>query len=143
MKTDPALIMLTKDCLTKFREDRQPFYEMDENFVYLSPNGHYAVKLLKNRVEINLDRCLQSNILIPSFAKAATAEKLEETGVKIGRPNFKTFWLSELKNSRFTKYINENYAKPFQNFSSTEGPNDPVFCTSKTGLEALIMPRKL
>jgi hypothetical protein len=149
MKIDPAIAMLTKDCLTAFRDKTAPapYFRDAADYIYITPNAYYAVKLDKAHVEINLNRCDQSpkkletlpwdpDVLCPltdtgmrkAYTRQARNGKMEKRmGAKLQSPDF-TLWLD-------TEYV-----KPFSTFYGGDNPLAPVLAITKNDVSAVILP---
>jgi hypothetical protein len=139
MKIDPAIAMLTKDCIERFRDPEQPrpAYQEDTDYVYITPNRHYIVRLEKAQIEINLERCNEGDHNFPRFPwDPKTLQLLAGTGIieKDGCWSYAKF-----QGPDFVVYISEKYTKPFYAFYGT-APTSPILAISKQGISAVIAP---
>jgi hypothetical protein len=139
MKVDPIIALATKDCLANLRSGNRPNvkYSTDGQYVYLAPNGHYAVQLLPDQVEINLTRCTKLPFLLdlPWDTTARNLLSVTSTTIEImGEP------ATPLKGPDYLVYIDARYKKPLNGPFWGSGPKKPVTALSRDGISTVIMP---
>jgi hypothetical protein len=141
MKIDPAIAMLTKDCIERFRtpELPKPAYHEEADYIYITPNGHYVVRPEKPQVEINLLLCTSGSYLFTGNAfpwDPEALQRLTDTGI---REKDGSLLYVKFQGPDFVVYLDAPYAKPFCTFYGT-APKAPVLAISGQDISAVMLP---